>query len=271
MFKQAEGAQPDPVESTLKGPNWSYANGIFDLVVPQVAFFRIQDDGVVWIWAQPGREHDVPVFLVGTVLGIALHLRGVIAIHASAVKVGDGAVLFCGPSGAGKSTTAAALGNRGYPVLSDDICGIENTPEGPMMYSDGRKLKLWSASIKKLALQELQGQSVREGFDKFFIDREGLGIGPQPVKAIFVLTRDQQAQPPQVTPLSLADAATAFRRNAYRPFLVRQLKAEPLYFQATAHLLRHASVHKLARDHDFSQLDDMLDVLVAHWTEMGLE
>jgi serine kinase of HPr protein (carbohydrate metabolism regulator) len=48
------------------------------------------------------------------------------------------AVLVCGGSGAGKSTVAAALVQRGYPLVTDDVCAV--SPSGtaaPVVHPDG--------------------------------------------------------------------------------------------------------------------------------------
>lgn len=49
-------------------------------------------------------------------------------LHASAVRVSEGAIVFAGPSGAGKSTVALLLARRGYPLIADDF--VVATPEG---------------------------------------------------------------------------------------------------------------------------------------------
>ena len=51
---------------------------------------------------------------------MVLSLRGIPALHASAVVTPNGVCAFLGATGAGKSTLAASFSAAGYPVLSDD-------------------------------------------------------------------------------------------------------------------------------------------------------
>src|SRR5208337_3198059 len=117
---------PDRLDgATASGPSWQIAGESFLLNVPNVARFLLSKGAAIdFDPASAEALDDVPIFILGTVFGILLHQRGRITLHASAVRVNGGAVLFCGSSGAGKSTMAAALAQRGYPVASDDICPV---------------------------------------------------------------------------------------------------------------------------------------------------
>ena len=79
----------------------------------------------------PGQTlEDLTAYLYGPVLGFALRAWGRLALHASCVRIGDGAVLLAGPPGAGKSTTAAALAMRGLAVVSDDLTALDLDDRG---------------------------------------------------------------------------------------------------------------------------------------------
>jgi hypothetical protein len=66
-------------------------------------------------------------FLVGRVLPWASLLRGHEVFHASAVRLGDGAVAVIGPSGAGKTSIAVQLVLRGAGFITDDVLALERT------------------------------------------------------------------------------------------------------------------------------------------------
>ncbi len=55
-----------------------------------------------------------------TILPLALQVRGVEVLHASAIRMPQGVVVLCGVKETGKSTLAYALEQRGYPLWADD-------------------------------------------------------------------------------------------------------------------------------------------------------
>jgi hypothetical protein len=64
-------------------------------------------------------------FLLGRILPWAALIAGREVLHASAVRIGDGAIAFVGPSGAGKTTLAARLLLRGAGLLTDDVLAVD--------------------------------------------------------------------------------------------------------------------------------------------------
>ena len=80
--------------------------------------------------------------LVGPALVLALALRGVWCLHASAVTWGGHSIAFLGESGQGKSTLAACLADAGRPdwrLVADDILpvtsstGVDAWPHFPQL------------------------------------------------------------------------------------------------------------------------------------------
>ena len=162
------------------GPTWQRADGRFLMRVPDIARFLLEDGKSIAFEAENGAEpQDVAVFLSGSVFGVLLHQRNHVVLHASAVLVGGEAVLFCGVSGAGKSTLAAALGERGYPLIADDQCAVEIDAGGmPRIHPDGRQLRLWENSIEKLDLATRRGEPMRHRIRKFYVDPAMSSLDP---------------------------------------------------------------------------------------------
>jgi hypothetical protein len=184
------GAVPEALlEATAAGPTWQSAGEKFLLRVPKVARFLLTNgEQIVFAPESDSGASDVPIFILGTMFGILLHQREQIVLHASAVEVNGSAVLFCGPSGAGKSTLAAALVQRGYRLLTDDLCAITLPLAGaPIVHPDGRQLKLWAEAIDKLKLEEARGERVRPCLEKFYVEPRDAMTEPLPLGAIYAL------------------------------------------------------------------------------------
>lgn len=258
-------------DATKKGATWQIAGDRFLFQVPDVARFLLSGGREIVFEAAPGiAPADVAVFLTGTVFGILLHQRGEIVLHASAVRVAGKAVLFCGPSGAGKSTLAAALAQRGFPSVSDDLCAITLAGAVPMVQPDGRHLKLWAQAIDKLGLAERRGAAVRNRLQKFFVEPAVALAEPLPLGAVYAL---REARPPHKAGIerpNVVDAALLLRRNAYRPQMVNRMGQKAGYFRAATAIANVAGIFHLTRALNFAVMPEGVNSLEQHWLDIGL-
>jgi hypothetical protein len=105
----------------------------------------------VWsVWPASSSVEEATSYLLGPVMGVLLRYRGVLCLHASAVAMNGRAVAFVGPPGAGKSTMAAALCQRGYMVLADDITTIEPRNGTFYVHPAYPGVSLWPDSLSLL-------------------------------------------------------------------------------------------------------------------------
>jgi hypothetical protein len=275
--------QPDvtirraPVPATLEnarasGPTWAIADKRFLLRIPEVARFLLSDGREIAFEPEPGAEAaDIPVFILGTVFGILLHQREQIVLHASAVRVNGNAILFCGSSGAGKSTIAAALAQRGFPLVTDDVCAITVTGAGtPMVHPDGRQLKLWAQAIEKLDLMASRGERVRSRLEKFYVEPGEVFSEPLPLGAVYALREARPPHTPGIERPNVVDAALILRRNAYRPLIVNRMGQKAGYFHAATTIANVAGIFHLTRALDFAAMPEVVSWLERHWQEIGL-
>lgn len=266
------GAVPRSLDSPQsKGPTWQYTPEQFLLTIPGIARFLLRGGRDVTVEPEsPAAASDIAAFITGTVFGILLHQRNQIVLLASAVRVNGKAVLFCGPSGAGKSTLAAALAQRGYPVLADDMCAMTLSSDGTAaVHADGDRLKLWARAIDELKLADRRGESLRAGLGKFYVEPPASVHGTLPLGAIYAL---REARPPLAAGIdrpNIVDAALLLRRSAYRPLLVRTMNQKALYFRASA-VANHAGIHYLTRRFNFAAMAESLGWLERHWRETGM-
>jgi len=100
------------------------------LEYPHVATLAIRGGREISVAPRPETDAKaVRALLLGPALAVLLHQRGVLALHASSVRLPAGVVAFLGGSGWGKSTMAGALERLGHDLVADDITAVEPRPD----------------------------------------------------------------------------------------------------------------------------------------------
>ena len=110
-----------------------------------------------------------------------------LTLHASAVRVGDAAVVFAGASGTGKSTLAAYLASCGHVVQSDGFVAIVDTRATPMVLAGPATQKLWPDAAEWLGLDPMHPR-VAPATTKYLIaEPHTLARDAVPLARIYVL------------------------------------------------------------------------------------
>jgi hypothetical protein len=266
------GDVPETLDGASEiGPNWRMAGDAFLMNVPDVIRMLLTAGCEIRYTPADGVAiEEAAIFISGTGFGILLHQRGRVVLHASAVRVGNAAVLFCGPSGAGKSTLAAALGERGYDLVTDDFCGVAMRDGRPWIEPDARQHKLWQQAIDALEVSERRADAVRTQLQKYYVEPRGAVAAPLPVAAIYQLRESRPPHEPGISTPNIIDAALIVRRNAYRPQLVQRMGQRGLYFESAAALAQTAGIFILTRRLGFPRMSEAIDSLEEHWAARGL-
>jgi hypothetical protein len=173
--------------------------------------FEIASDAsrVLCEWEPVSTAQDTATYLLGPVLAYVLRLRGTLALHASAVAIGDRAVLIAGHPGAGKSTTATAFARRGAIVITDDVAAIDDGRVAPGY----PRLRLWSDVAEVLFGRADALPLLTPTWTKRFLPLTSeLATRPYPIAAVCVLL-DRGAEP-SLGSLQGHEAAMALLRHA---------------------------------------------------------
>ena len=169
--------------------------------------FHYADGTVVWIdksgeqaWCRsaPGATlEDTATYLTGPVLGFILRQRGHLALHASAVQIGGGALAIVGPHGAGKSTTAAALVTRRCPLITDDVLHVRRTSCGWVAEPYAPGLRLWPDAVTMVLGDGASLPRLTPTWDKRLLNVDGITLtaaaGPVTVRAILFIENGERA------------------------------------------------------------------------------
>jgi hypothetical protein len=191
-----------------------------------ITFWIPLDGGGLWTtWDDPLTLADAMTFLTGPALGVVLRLRGVLALHASAVVVRGRAVGFVGPGGAGKSTLAALFGLRGYPVLTDDVLALHRDGAAWMAQPAAPQLRIWEDSEHLVLGAQSRLAPLTASWPKRGLALAGGGLrfqdGPIRLDAL-VFIGDPVADPSASTMESVGgrDAILGLVENTYTNYLL---------------------------------------------------
>ncbi len=178
--------------------------------------------------------------LLGPPITLALALRGVWCLHASAVLRQGRAILFLGASGQGKSTLAAhcrAAPDAGYRRIGDDILPCTLVAGRPRARPHFPQLKLALADRYPLAADE-----------------------NIPLDGLIVLAPTQELRAVVLEPMPLAAALKALAEQTVAVTLFdRSLRQAHLRFMAA--LVGQVSVQRLHYPHDYARLPQVFDRL----------
>jgi hypothetical protein len=224
------------------------------LDIPGVALYRIDQGRRITVSAEEGADpRDVRLFLLGSAMGIALHQRGMLPLHANAVVIGGAAVAFTGASGMGKSTLAAWFHDRGYRLLADDVVVIGLGASGPLAYPGLPRLRLRRDALiasGRRTEDHLPSYRPDPGIEHKFdvtIDARALGTGPVPLAALFLLDRGEVFRS---VPLSGMEAVEALSANTYRGQFVPVLGNPARHFETCLEIAKAVPVFHLVRTFD---------------------
>ena len=273
-FLPLEAGSPDvtirllpPAEDALESLENGYYEvqpGVFRLVVPGVAQYRVEEGKRIFITPLP----DVPLetvrlYLLGSTMGALLYQRGLFPLHGSAVETRWGAMIFVGAQGVGKSTLAAQFLCKGYRLLSDDVCAVAATPEELRILPAAAQFRLCADAYERLGTP----QGARFDVDKFVVPM-GEGYCPLqvPLRAIHILS-DHNGITPGFEVLRGFHRVQRLLENLYRPQYLKGQQTQGDLMRLAGLIAEKATLVAVTRRRDAENLEGLVDFLESAWAE----
>jgi hypothetical protein len=233
---------------------------------PEVGSFEIEGGERITVDRNAGVEEDlIRLPLLGPVLGAVLLQRRRLVLHASAVRIGQGAVAFVGVKGAGKSTMSAALHQKGYPVVTDDLLAVQQDEDDVHAHPAFPRFKLWpDAAVAALNDDPEQLKPLHARVQKRArAALNGFSTQPLPLKRIYILSRSETVD---VEKLKGRRGLLDVLPHAYNNTLIDAIGSAPLrqwHFEACVALVQRVPIRILRRPRDLSRLHEVADVVVS--------
>ncbi len=229
-----------------------------------LSFFSPGATEISLYWQQQPADNaqfqlDLSGWIMGSLLGYAMCLRGLPTLHGAAVAAHGRALGLLGPSGAGKSTLAAAFVAAGHTVLADDHLVVG---PGPSALAGPPRLRLWPTSMAVLEAVPNMAPHLRSTEGKLFVAPTASPAAPQPLAAIYLL----MPHDPQRTTLLSEELGPAAALSALmsQRFCLAPLTADypAQSMAALARLVQQVPVRRLYRPYGLADLPATVAALV---------
>lgn len=237
------------------------------LSVDGVGRFQICDGSRIVVDPHPiASDRNVRLFLLGSAMGVLLHQRGLLPLHANAIEIGGKAAAFLGHSGAGKSTLAAAFHDAGYRILSDDVCVATSGGGGFVAQPGIPRLRLWRDAVERTGRATAGLERAFDTLDKYTVRTEASGqTGALPLSAIYLLTRQcAERHDMEIRRLSGAESVQALIENTYRGGFIEIAGDARRHFETCVQLSGEVPVYELRRPWDETRIGEAIVQIERH-------
>jgi hypothetical protein len=252
------------VSESLEEGYYEVRPGAFRMAVAGVAQYLLEEGNRITIEpAAGGSPEEVRLFLLGSVMGALLYQRGLFPLHGSAVETPWGAMIFVGAQGAGKSTLASQFHQRGYRLLSDDVCAVATSPEGLQVLPALAKFRLCPDAFERLGAPK----DARFNVDKFVVSM-GEGYCPYPVQltAVHILA-DHDSDAPSFELIRGFERVHLLLENLYRPQFLKGQGTQSDLMRMAGLIAQKATMAIVARRRDPEAIGGLVDFLESAWTK----
>ena len=208
--------------------------------VPNVARFLVQNGERIVFQPAPDSDNDfITAFLNGPCLAALLMQRNLFVLTGSVLKSNDVAIAYLGDSCSGKSSLIAAMMQRGYCVLSDGLCVVNQ--EG-MVFPGPSYIELWDDTVQKLRIPAHGLQPIRAGFNKNRLPLDDLFYNHSlPLRDVYVLNPQKDNLLRHKT-LTGSEKINFLQKNIYNKTYLAGFKKNHLYFEYCARLAQQTTM-----------------------------
>lgn len=238
------------------------------LVKSGVGSILVRDGRSITVDPAPGADAHLAHlahFVLGPAMGLLLQQRGLYCLHASSVRIGDGAIAFAGDSGSGKSTLAHAMQANGHALITDDIAAIDDAGSVPLVYPGPAALRLWPEGMTSVGTDPGSFETLHDATEKRLIPVDSTvdsSVGmrdPVTLDRVYLLTAADREEVAELTGL---EAVVALLRHCVFPELLSGVSGPTALMQQCVRIAKHTRVFRLHRRDDIAALPSLTALLV---------
>jgi len=232
--------------------------------------FLYNEKGIKIYWLPDGT--DATHYLFGIGLALWFELQGIPCIHGNSLAIENQAIALLGASQSGKSTLTAALLQKGFSFLTDDLIVPRQTNKGWHIHPAPSPLRMWPASIQHF-LPDINIASLKQvhaSIEKRLVPIEATQLGKvcqkhKTLKRIYLLDRDCAGKNKSIyiSTLRPADALIALIANSISGGILRPLGVEQSRIDMLTRLIKEVPVKRIHYPNGYQHLDEVKNSIAA--------
>lgn len=191
----------------------------------------------------------------------AIHQRILLPLHANAFVHKEKAILVLAKSGVGKSTLAAAMQNRGYDVLSDDLCVVKiKTNTQPLVFPGTPRIGLKMSAINFLNKDINCMKKIKK--NKYAI-KTNFYTKPIEIKYVYIFEKNKKTEPilSDLSDLNFIKKVHLIQNHVYRKQIMYIANIEALNFKLCAKLAEKVIIKHISRPENRTTIDELANLL----------
>lgn len=262
---------------TIQPPTFDHCNQHFKAertdrghlyYIQNIGGVKVEEGARITVSPLDGSEERGFRFLVsGIALGLLLHQRGFVTLHASAVSFEGEVIAFVGHKGMGKSTTAAAFHAHDYSIVTDDLLVLDVEGDRALARPGFPHLKLYPESIEgSLAKDPTQVPKIDpDGTKRSYDAARGFVSRSQVLQCMYVLDYkgggkgggERNGRPCSET-IRGGDACMEIVRHSYVARLIPDEALSRRHLERCATFARKVPMRRLYREKSLAHLPSVV-------------
>ncbi len=246
---------------TSRGVLWQAAPGKFQLNVPDITRLKVELGNCVSVDPTNGTDWSkINHYFRMLPLAALLYQRGVAAFHAAAVVKDNGAILLAGASGVGKSTLLAALLQRGWKMLADDLSAVELNAEGhPVVLPTYPGNLLWPDALSAF---QIEGTNlVYADPNRFLVDwSDHFILESVPLRAIYCI-KLKSSGVSEVENISGNQKFSLMGNLSYNTHVAASLFERSSFMRSSAVIIKSTQIKTLLRTRGVWSVNCLSDII----------
>lgn len=270
----ATSPELDGVEESLL---YVYSRGGYHVLrCTDVADYYLWPDGIACHLLDPAYDYLVEIYLLGVAFSLWLELRGVPALHASAVAVEGRAAVFLATNHGGKSSLAASLMQVGYPLLTDDVLPVERREETYVARPGYPQMRMWPGQAHYFLGRYEDLEVVHPAYSKRRVPVGEGGLGafheePAPLACLYLPERRDPAEwgtKTEVNRISRVEALISLVGQSFIPHTVEALGLQPQRLDFFASLVSELPVRRIVYPEGYDLLPEVRHAILSDLSQL---